>query len=201
MTEQSTPNAASSPSGRIDDLFTLTLADGLPATMGGKEIRYKVVKLRETSVADERKAEALSERAILVGGAYKLLVSESNFKHALNMLHIESFHCDGLEIPRAMINLELYDKLSSRDLEMLEERIFLLTLAAEVRYGNLTQEDFDNTLAGIVTKPAIQSPQPSGQTSGVGGAADLSESGPALLADYAGGGAHGQAQGNGQAAQ
>lgn len=197
MTEQSTPNAASSPSGRIDDLFTLALADGLPATMGGKEIRYKVVKLRETSVADERKAETLSERAIQVGGSYKLLVSESNFKHALNMLHIESFHCDGLEIPQAMINLELYDKLSSHDLEMIEERIFLLTLAAEVRYGNMTQEDFDNTMAGIATKPAIQPPQPSGQTSGVGVVDERPESGPTLLTDFAGDAANRQAQGHG----
>lgn len=199
MTEQRTPNAASSPPGRIDDLFQLTLADGLKAESAGKEVRYKVVKLRETNVADERKAEALSERAIQVGGSYKLLVSESNFKHALNMLHIESFHCDGLEIPQAMVSLELYDKLSSHDLEMIEERIFLITLAAEVRYGNMTQEDFDNTMAGIVTHPASQSPQPSGQTSGVGAADERSESGPTLLADFAGDAANGQAQGHGDA--
>jgi phage FluMu protein gp41 len=203
MTEQSTPNAESSPPpGRIDDLFKLTLADGLTLEAGGKTIRYQVVTLRETHVADERKAEMLSERAIQAGGSWKLLVSESNFKHALNMLHIESFHCDGQTIPQAMIDLAMYDRLSSRDLEMLEERIFLLTLAAEVRYGNMTQEDFDNTMAGLMTKPAVQSaPQPSGQAASVGASDERAESGPTLLTDFAGDAANGQAQSDGQAVQ
>lgn len=205
MSEQSAPNAPqapSSPAERIDDLCKLTLADGLRVESGGKELRYRVVTLRETGVADERRAEALSERAMLVGGAWKLLVSESNFKHALNMLHIASFHCDELAIPQAMIDLALYDKLSSRDLELIEERIFLLTLASEVRYGNMSQADFEAITAGLAApRPASASPQPSGQTSGMGAAAERFESGPALLADYAGDAAQGQAEGHGGAAQ
>ncbi|MFI5448083.1 hypothetical protein [Polaromonas sp. UC242_47] len=100
MTEQSTPNAESSPAVRIDNLYKLVPADGLKLESGGKDILYKVVSLRDTNVADERKAEALSERAMMVGGGWKLLVSDSNFKHVLNMLHIESFHCDDTAIPR-----------------------------------------------------------------------------------------------------
>ncbi|MFI5448100.1 hypothetical protein [Polaromonas sp. UC242_47] len=125
MTEQSTPNAESSPAVRIDNLYKLVLADGLKLESGGKDILYKVVSLRDTNVADERKAEALSERAMMVGGGWKLLVSDSNFKHVLNMLHIESFHCDDTVIPRGLIDLDMYDRLSSRDLELIEQRIFL----------------------------------------------------------------------------
>ena len=84
MTSQSTPSAESSPVYRIDDLFKLTLLDGLKVMAGGVELRYQMVTLRETSVADERKAERESERAVNVNGAWKLLVSESNFKHVLN---------------------------------------------------------------------------------------------------------------------
>jgi phage FluMu protein gp41 len=190
-----TPPAAAQPL-RIDDLSTLVLADGLPAERGGKTIRYRTVKLRETNVADERKAEQLSERAMLVNGSYKLLVSESNFKHVLNMLHIESFGCDQDTITQASIDLALYDKLSSRDLELLEQRIFLLTLAAEVRYGNMSEEEFNALAAGIAPKtlPAGPvSPQPQGQTATVGTPSVFAQPGPALITDYLGAAAQGQA--------
>ena len=175
-----------SPADKIDDIFKLTLADGLPAEVAGNQIRYKVVTLRETSVADERKAETMAEKAVLVGGSYKLLVSDSAFKHALNMLHIAQFECDGDTIPQALIDLALYDKLSSRDLELIEQRIFLITLAAEVRYGNMQQAEFDNIMAGLAPPRAATSPQPTGQAASVGADAQPLESGPALLADYAG---------------
>lgn len=201
MTEQSAPNAASPASSRIDDLFQLTLADGLPATMGGKEIRYKVVKLRETSVAHERKAEQMAERAVEVNGKYRLLISDSTFKHVLNMLHIEAFVCDGSEIPAAMIDLDLYDRLSQRDLAMLEERIFLISMSAEVRYGNMTEEQFEAICDGLAPVVGEQSPQPSGQTSDVGAPAHQRESGPAMLADFTGNDVKGEAQSHRQADQ
>lgn len=199
MNPQSIPSPEPSAPERIDDLYKLTLFDGLALEAGGKPILYKTVTLRETNVADERKAEALSERAIMAGGSWKLMVSESNFKHALNMLHVEAFECDGVVIPRAMIDLALYDRLSSHDLELLEQRIFLITLAAEVRYGNMTQADFDAAVSGIA-RPAAQAPQPQGQTPTVGAPAGGPESGPALLADYAGAAAQGQAESHGQPA-
>jgi phage FluMu protein gp41 len=178
---------------RIDDLYTLTLADGLPVVMAGKTIYYRAARLRDTNVADERYAEAQSERAMLVDGGYKLLVSESNFKHVLNMRHIAALVCDGVEIPQAVIDLALYDKLSARDLELLEQRIFLLTLAAEVRYGNMAQAEFEQIMAGLAPKAAVPPPQPSGQAARLGAHAQRPESGPALLADYAGAAAQGAA--------
>ena len=201
MTEPSTPTAPSSLPDRIDDLFKLTLADGLPADIAGKEIRYRLVTLRDTNVADERRAEALSERAINVNGGWKLLVSESNFKHALNMMHIASFHCDELSIPQPLIDLALYDKLSSRDLELIEQRIFLLTLASEVRYGNMTQADFEAITAGLAPRAVPPSPQSPGQTAGMAAFDERAESGPALLADYAGAAAEGAPQGHGGTVQ
>jgi phage FluMu protein gp41 len=202
MTEPSTPTAALSPPERIDDLFKLILADGLSVESAGKTIRYQCVTLRETNVADERRAEALSERAMNVNGGWKLLVSESNFKHALNMMHIASFHCDELSIPQPLIDLAMYDKLSSRDLQLIEERIFLLTLASEVRYGNMTQADFEAIAAGLAPVKAVAaSPQPSGQTAGVASLDERAESGPALLADYAGDAAQSAPEGHGGAVQ
>lgn len=197
MNDKTTPFPDASPvelleAQRIDDLFKLTLVDGLKLEASGKAIVYKVITLRETNVADERRAEALSERAVNVGGSWKLLVSESNFKHSLNMLHVDSFHCDDVVIPRALIDLAMYDRLSSHDLELIEQRIFLITLAAEVRYGNMSQADFDAAMAGTA-RPVAQAPQPEGQTPTMGAPAGGPESGPALLADYAGGAAQRQA--------
>lgn len=196
MDTQSTPSAGSS---SIGDLFTLVLTDGLTLIADGKEIKYRTVTLRETGVADERKAEGLSERAILVNGAYKLLVSESNFKHVLNMLHLAEFRCDQLVIPQAMITLDMYDKLSIRDMELIEERIFLLTLASEVRYGNMTQAAFDDIMMGLA-KPSVQAPQRTGQAAAVGSDDQRAESGPTLLTDFAGSAAQGTDQSHGQPA-
>lgn len=170
-----------------DTLQTLTLADGLPVQSEGKTIRYRTVHLRETTVADERWAQRQAERVVVVAGAHKLLVSDADFRFALTCRHIEAFECDGQRIGQAVIDLELLGKLSAHDLGLIEQRIFLLTLAAEVRYGHISQADFDAIASG--TKQPDQAhgaPQPVGQVAELGAAAAQPEPGPALLADYAG---------------
>lgn len=173
----------------IDDLFKLILADGLKATMDGKELRYKVVRLRETGVAEERIAVRQAERVVEYRGAPRLLISEADFKLALNAQHIEAFVCDGFTIPAAAIDLDLVGKLSTHDMGLIEQRIALITLAAEVRYGNITPEQFNDIVGGKPAEQASESPQPVGQAAGVGAAAASPESGPALLADFVGGAA------------
>lgn len=181
----------------IDDLYRLTLVDGLPATVDGKPIRYRVVTLRETTVADERWAEAQAERVMVVGGQTKLMVSEGTFRFALTVRHIESLHCDGQVIPQAAIDLDLAGRLSSHDLGLIEARVFLITLAAEVRYGNMTEADFQAVMAGSEPAGGTPAPQRTGQAAGLGQAPAQPGHGPALLADYAGSAAHGPADGHG----
>lgn len=184
----------------IDDLFTLVLTDGLPAQVAGKTIKYRTVKLRETGVADERAAQRMAERVVQVGGAPRLLVSDADFRFALTARHIESFACDGQTIPQPMIDLELVGKLSTYDFGLIEQRVFLITLAAEVRYGNMTEAEFASFAAGKHPNQAPDqvgaSPQRAGQATAVGALAAAAESGPALLADYAGDAAAGTAQGH-----
>ena len=182
----------------IDNLQTLTLTDGLPVEREGKTIRYSRVHLRETTVADERAAQRLAERVMMVGGVPKLMVSEADFRYALTMRHIEAFECDGQRIGQHIIDLELLGKLSSHDLGLIEQRVFLITVAAEVRYGNMSQADFDAVMAGQAPKAApAATPQPVGQVAELGQHAAQPEPGPALLADYAGAAAAGQAQSHG----
>ena len=182
-----------------DNLHTLTLADGLPVEREGKTIRYRTVHLRETTVADERAAQRLAERVMLVGGTPRLMVSEADFRYALTMRHIEAFECDGQRIQQAMIDLDLVGKLSSHDLGLIEQRVFLVTLAAEVRYGTMTQAEFDALVSGQSPKAAgAQTPQPVGQAAELGQAAAHSQPGPALLADYVGDAAAGTPAGDGR---
>lgn len=193
MDTQSTPVPVSS---TIDDIFTLTLVDGLPAQSGGKTIKYRTVKLRETGVADERIAQRWAERVVVIGGQHRLLVSDADFRYCLTARHIESFVCDDTTIPQAMIDMDMVGKLSSHDLGLIEARVFLITMAAEVRYGNLSEAEFDRIMnGGAPSAPAA--PQRAGQTEKLGQAAAQSESGPALLADFAGDAAKGAASGNG----
>ena len=191
-----------SPAVVIYDLYTLTLVDGLPTQMEGKTIRYRTVKLRETTVADERRAQRLAERVVMVGGVAKLLVSDADFRYALTMQHIEALACDTWKITGAVIDLDLLGKLTSHDLGLIEQRVFLITLAAEVRYGNMTQAKFDEVMAGGAGSgngnQSTPTPQPVGQAADMGQAAAPSEPGPALLADYAGSTAGGAPAGDGR---
>lgn len=176
----------------ITDLFTVILVDGLKTTSEGKELRYKVVRLRETGVAEERIAVRQAERVVEYRGVPRLVVSDAEFKLALNAQHIEAFVCDSYTIHAAAIDLDLIGKLSTHDFGLIEQRIALVTLAAEVRYGNITSEHFHAIVSGKPTeetKQEAQSPQPVGQAAGVGAAAASSESGPVLLADFTGDGA------------
>lgn len=174
----------------IPDLFALTLHDGLPVDRDGGVIRYRNVRLRETGVAHERKAVQQAERVFVVGGVPKLLVSDSEFGYAMTVQHIESFECDGITIPSVAIDPILVGKLSEHDFGLIEQRIYLIELAAQVRYGNITHEQFDALSGG--TQPST-APQPVGQTAGMGAHAPEAESGPQVLTDFAGAGASGAA--------
>lgn len=167
----------------IPDLFKLTLADGLVVERDGRQIRYKTVRMREVNVADERAAVRLAERVVTVGGVPQLLVSSSDQQYALTMMHIDRFECDSLVIERDIINLDLLGKLSSHDLGLIEQRVFLVNLAAKVRYGLIDAAEFQRFMSGE-SKTAESPPQPVGQAADVGAQATESQSGPAMLSDF-----------------
>lgn len=173
------------------ELFTLNLRVGLPALRGETTIFYKVVKLREISVADERWAVRAAERLVLWQGQPRLVVSDPDHKLALTARHIEAFVCDGMSIGQELIDLDLVGKLKPVDLAAIEERVFMIELAAKMRYGEITQEQFDAIFGGKSDDGL--SPQPVGPAAGAGAAALADESGPVMLADRSGSGAGVQA--------
>jgi hypothetical protein len=183
----------------IKDLYSLQLHDGLPAQTqhAGKmvNIAYKQLRLRETNVADERWAVQQAERAVLVNGAYQLLESRADYRLALTLRHCEAFSCEGQALPQSMVDLDTFGKLSSHDLALIEERIYLIELAAQVRYGALDEAAYKAIIADhIATKQNggdKRSPQLESQATGVADFAAEPELGPAMLADYAGSSAQG----------
>lgn len=193
--DTNTPQMATA--ATVDDLFTLLLVDGLPVTVEGREARYKRVRLRATNVADERAAQRAAERVVTVGGVPRLVASDAEFQFAMTFQHVEWLECDGQKLYRASMDLDLFGRLSSHDLAQIEQRVFLIELAEEVRYGNMSQADFDAIVSGTRKLESAGSPQHVGQAAGLGQDDPVAESGPALLADFAGGAANRPAAGHG----
>ena len=179
----------------IDDLFRLVLVDGITLQADGRDVTYRTVRLRETTVGDERLALRMVERAVMVGGEYRLMVSDADFRYALTLRHIEALECDGVKLPQAMLDLSFLDRLSNHDLQLIEQRIFLIEMAAQLRYGAISQEDFNLLMGGTSKEKAT--PQPEGPVEGVGQALDSAQPVPALLADHSGAYSGGAGAGHG----
>ena len=168
--------------GAIDDLCRLVLTDGVSVEREGKVIRYRTVHLRETTVGDERAALRMAERAVLVASEYKLMVSDADFRYAMTLRHIEALECDGMRLPQAMLGLDVLDKMSQHDLQRIEQRIFLLEMAAQLRYGVISQQQFDDLMRRDAAQES-NAPQPEGQAAAMGSAPVAARPVPALLAD------------------
>jgi phage FluMu protein gp41 len=185
MNTSNPSNPAQAHDATVQDLFHLVLADGLPAERDGKSIRYKVAKLRETTVADERFAAQKAERVVFVQGQPKLLASDSEYRFALTMRHVDKLVCPGIgELDQSVIDLDVFSKLTAYDVGLIERRIFLIEAAAQIRYGLITQQQFDDMrqqLAGDSTPP-----QPAGPVAVSGAPASEPGPGPAMLADFSG---------------
>jgi phage FluMu protein gp41 len=185
----------------IKDIYTLRLHTGIPAKRqhGANkiDIYYNAVRLRETNVADQRWAVQQAERAVLVNGGYQLLESKADYKLALTLRHCESFSCDGEALPQSAMDLDTFGKLSDHDLALIEERIYLMELAAQVRYGALDEAVYKAVMTDHVAgKLGVKaSPQPESQATGVAAIAAEPELGPAMLTDFIGTSAHSPAAG------
>lgn len=165
------------------DLYVLNLADGLKSRIGDKDVIYKTIRLRETTVADELIAVELSERVMIVQGKPTLIVSDELYRLAMNMRHIAAFTCSGLDdIDTDLLNLKMMGRLSSHDMQQIEERVMLISMAAAVRYGTMSPTEFDNVLSGM-GKEQTQTKRSKDQTAGVDADDPATQSGPQMLAD------------------
>lgn len=169
----------------LDNLHELTLFDGLPVERGGKQLRYKQVRLRVVGVKDNRWAVRAAERVVMVGGEPRLLVSQDDFKLGLTARHIATLCAPGQpEITTDEITLETMDQLSTHDLMLIEQRVMWVEMAEQVRYGLITPERFNALLTGKGTdQEGAKAPQPEGAAAAAGADVAAPGTGPQMLAD------------------
>ncbi|WP_211452623.1 phage tail assembly protein [Collimonas antrihumi] len=169
-----------------DSIFILQLLDGLPSNVGGKPVKYKTVHLRETNVNDELTAVQLAERIKTINGKPTLLVSDDLYRTALTMRHVEKFTCSGLDdIGQDVLDLEMFGRLTTYDLQRIEERCLVVSMAAQLRYGLITEAEFDQIFAGTTNTTTGQiGPRAEGQAAAVGADRDQDQPGPAMLTDF-----------------
>lgn len=179
-----------------DDMYVVHLKRGLPATKpngpGGQPLKffYKTVRLCETDMGDERAANRLSERVVLWLGEPRLLQSEVDFKFALTMQHIERFEAGHDKLHKGEFDMATVLKLHPSDWALIETKVYYLNLHVRLRYGEISQAEYDRIVGG---KAPAQAPQPQGPAADAGAHGAASESGPVMLADLTGQGAGGAA--------
>jgi len=168
-----------------DNLFTLTLTDGLPSTVGTQSVRYKTVELRETTVADELAAVQMAERVVYIAGKPTLLVSDETYRVAMTLRHVQRFTASGLDpLDDAVLDLRTFSRLSPQDLSKIEQRCLLITMAAQLRHGLIDQAEFDLAVSGQRAEDP-SAPRSEGHSGEVAEPGAESRDGPAMLADYA----------------
>lgn len=176
------------------DLYTLRLIEGVPTTIGTQEVRYRIVRLREICLEDQLAAVEAAERLVRVNGKNVLVLSDEIYAIALSSRHIERFEASGVEpIGRDLIDLKLMGRLHPLDMARIDERIALINLAAQARWGLVPEAKLEAVLAALDAdgKPveakdardtAPRSPDPA---EAVADAHDAARPGPGMLTDYA----------------
>lgn len=167
--------------GVMVDPSRVTLVDGIKTMIGDKEVPYTIAKLRPPSMDLDWRAINMAERVMMYNGIPTLMMSQEQYTIAMNMLRIERFECVDPSIPpiaAADIELDMFRRLHPLDNAKIEQGILLYDMAEAVRYGNITQAQFDahfNPKPNDV-KDAPPAPQPEGE------AADVAQAVPAARA-------------------
>ena len=149
---------------QLQNLNQVDLLDGLSTRLGDDEVRYRKVKLRPATVAMDLEAVRIAERVVRFEGKPMLLLSDAVYRIAMTMQRIERFCTSaGLDdIDSSLIDLNTMGRLTPHDLERIEQQILLMDLAENVRYGNLSTDEFDAIING--THPqSRKTPQPTGE--------------------------------------
>lgn len=142
------------------DPKVVDLHDGLITTQGDKPIPYKRIILRSPTVDMDMRAIELSERLVMVNNLPTLKMSEEAYRIAMTMLRIERFECSGMSpIGHELIDLGMIGRLHTYDMAKIEHGILLYDMVESLRYGNITQAQFD----AAFNNSEPQTPQPEGE--------------------------------------
>ena len=136
------------------NIHRLILIDGLATSINKQDIIYKEVILRETTVADERKAAEGSERAVrLPDGTWRLLSSDDLYAQHMALQSIVAFKASGVEdLDQHVLDIDMLGKLSVYDMQAIQNRMLLIESAAQLRHGLITEQQFSDLQQGILSE-------------------------------------------------
>ncbi|AXF86397.1 hypothetical protein DTO96_102151 [Ephemeroptericola cinctiostellae] len=156
------------PTTQPSDIGTAILADGYKTDIDGKQVPYTIVKLRPATVGMDLDAIRLAERVVYINGKPALMLSDAVYRIAITMLRIDRLECTDSNVKaigHSLMDMDMMARLTPHDLNIVEERIALYDLAEQVRYGNISQADFDAIFNPSTADAAKQTtPQPTGET-------------------------------------
>jgi hypothetical protein len=150
------------------DPKVVDLHDGLITTINDKPVPYKRVILRPATIAMDMRAIELSERLVKIDGIPTLKMSEEVYRVAMTMLRIERFECSDATmspIGHDLIDMSTISRLHPFDMARIEQGILLLDMTESLRFGNITQSQFDAVFKN--TEPSQDNaPQHEGEARG-----------------------------------
>lgn len=146
------------------DHTIVELHDGLKTEIDGKPIPYTRVVLRAPCQSFDLQAVQAAERLVMVNGAPQLKMSEEVYRTVMTMLRIDRFECTDANmapIRAHEIDLNLIGRLHPFDVAKIEQGVLLYDMVEAVRFGNITQQAFDDLYNPKSTEP--QPPQHEGE--------------------------------------
>lgn len=151
------------------DPKVVELHDGIVTTINDKSVPYKRVILRPATVAMDMQAIELSERVVMISNVPTLKMSEEVYRIAMTMLRIERFECTDASmspIGHELIDMNTIGRLHPLDMAKIEQGILLFDMTESLRFGNITQAQFDAVFNNTAKPQQDNTPQHAGEARG-----------------------------------
>jgi hypothetical protein len=136
----------------ISDLYTVELVQGLRLKSlhaGGTSAVYKTVFLRESCEKYLHDAiRQVQEMKRGPDGRMHLVHNEALYEAARIAQHIDHFSGNGPDLLASDIDLAVLGQLHPLDVALIADRLLHIELAAQLRWGLITQDEYDLILLG-----------------------------------------------------
>lgn len=132
------------------DLYTVELVGGLRLRNArtGADAVYKTVMLRESCEAYLHDAIRQVQELRRTPDGMRLVHNQALFEAARIAAHIDRFTGSGPDLVSADIDLAVLGKLHPLDVALIAERLMHIELAAQLRWGMITQDEYELILLG-----------------------------------------------------
>lgn len=140
------------------DLYTVQLIQGLTVKnlKGRGDGVYKIVCLRESCERFLHDAiRQVQEMRRGPDNSYHLVHNQALYEAARIVQHIDKFVGGGPDLHASDIDLSVLGNLHPLDVMLIQEKLFCIEIAAQVRWGLMDQEEADLILNGRSTSKPV----------------------------------------------